>query len=174
MLLGLGALSIVYGGVTLYEEEVGYRAALQRNDLIRARQAVQRFASLGRDGPSKHTELGVRYARMGENRAAQREFLRSAELHPTFLAWLSLARMHDHGGSWEGALRAYENALELKPDDADTIYRIGLMCMRTAQPERAVAELERAAELSPEDGMIRASLIRARRALQADPAATPK
>ena len=52
-LLGLGAASVVYGGVTLVEEEYGFRGALARGDVGRASRAVERFRWLGRDGPSK-------------------------------------------------------------------------------------------------------------------------
>ena len=170
-LLTAGAVCIGYGLLTLYEEEFGFDRAIERGDVARARTSVERFEWLGRDGPSRHTRLGIGYASLGEPRPAQREFLRSIELHPTFQAWQSLGRLRDQEGDWRGALVAYEAALGLRPDDATTLYRSGVMWLRGGRPDLALPLLERAAERAPRQGTIRASLVRARRELERERAA---
>ena len=162
-LLGLGAASIVYGGVAVVEEEYGFKRALERGDLARASLALERFSWLGRDGPSRHTQLGIRFAQLGERQPAEREFRRSIESHPTFAAWQAMGRLHEEAGLPRRAIHAYEAALEFQPEHTLTLYRTGMLWLRVGEPQRAVLLLERAEKVAPDQGMIRASLLRARR-----------
>jgi tetratricopeptide (TPR) repeat protein len=162
-LLGIGAASIVYGGVAVVEEEYGFKRALARGDLARARLALERFSWLGREGPSKHRELAIRFAQLGERRPAERELRRSIEIYPTFASWQALGRLNEEAGLPRRAIQAYEAALELQPNDALMLYRTGVLWLRVGEPERAALLLERAEKLAPDHSMIRASLLRARR-----------
>jgi tetratricopeptide (TPR) repeat protein len=162
-LQALGIACILYGLVTLYEEEFGFERALARGDLARARQAVEHFEWLGRDGPTRRARLGIRYASLGELQPAERELQRSLALHPSFEVWQALGRMREERQAWRPALAAYEEALLLRPDHPATLYRSGAVWLELGRPDRALPLLELAVELNPRQGQARASLLRARR-----------
>jgi tetratricopeptide (TPR) repeat protein len=166
VLQGLGVVCILYGLVTLYEEEFGFDRALERGDVARARQAVERFEWLGRDGPTRRLRLAARYAGLGELQPAERELRRSIDLHPSFEAWQTLARVAEQQQDWPAAEEAYEEALRLRPDDPTATYRLGALWLEMGRPDLALPQLERALELAPRQGAIRASLLRAERELE--------
>jgi tetratricopeptide (TPR) repeat protein len=72
------------------------------------------------------------------------------------LAYFS--RASDAGGP---AVAAFERALELKPDEPEFHYRLGLARLESEQYAEAVGPLRRAAELAPERAGIRLPLAKA-------------
>ena len=163
----LGAVCLAYGVVTYWSDDMGFSAALSRGDVETARQAVKTLKWLGRDGPSRHTELGRRLARQGEDAAALVEFQRSVELSPTVRAWKSMALLFEQRREWEHAASAYASALALEPDDASMLFRVGRAWLEAGRPENALEPLERAAALAPGQKLIGLSLARARRESEA-------
>ncbi len=163
---GVGALCLAYGAVTFWVGDVGFGAAMSRGDVEAARQALARLAWLGRDGPSRHTELGRRLAREGDPDGARAEFERSLALAPTARGYQSLGLLHEQAREWREAANAYDSALEIEPEDVSTLFRAGRAWLESGSPEQAIPRLERAAELAPNQERIAMHLVRAR--LQVD------
>jgi len=160
---GLGALSLGYGALAYSVGDLGFAKSLSRGDVVAARTAMERLAWLGKDGPARHTELGRRLAREGDPEAARLEFERSLALQPTSRAWQSLALLHDQRQEWKEAASAYDSAVALSPDDASLLFRAGRSWLAAGEPARAVAPLERARRLAPNEKVIALNLTRARR-----------
>jgi tetratricopeptide (TPR) repeat protein len=146
---------------------MGFSRALSRGDIQTARQAIEKLKWLGRDGPSRHTELGRRLARQGEDAAALIEFRRSVELNPTVRAWKSIALLFEQRREWQSAASAYDSVLALQPDDASMLFRVGRAWLEAGRPENAIEPLERAAVLAPGQKLIGLNLARARRESEA-------
>jgi hypothetical protein len=163
LIYGLGAVCVGYGALTYWGGDLGFGEALSRGDTQRARVAIERLRWLGRDGPSRHTELGRRLAGKGELHAALREFERSIELTPTVRAWKSMALLFEQQQQWQRAAVAYDSALALQPEVASTWFRLGRAWLEAGHPQKAIEPLERAAALAPDEKIIGLNLARARR-----------
>lgn len=77
-----------------------------------------------------------------------------AEAHPQSLdAWFVLGTALERSGRAEAAADAFRRALEIDPDDAQTLNYLGYMWAdRGVELERALELVERAVELSPDNG----------------------
>ncbi|MGB7925695.1 MAG: O-antigen ligase family protein [Pyrinomonadaceae bacterium] len=83
--------------------------------------------------------------------AASKEFERALSLRPEdHFFWLSLGLARQSGGDLTGALTAFEEAVRLAPYYAQPRWQLGNALLRAGKPERAVAELSRAAASDPE------------------------
>ena len=169
---GAGVLSVAVALFAFYEGTFGHERALAEHDVPRARVAARRLAWIGRDGPTIHREIGRMLVQNGATAAARQAYQRSLELYPTAGAWLELANLEEGAGDFEAALRGWNAAIDLDPDNAGSLYRAGLAELELGNPQLAVARLERATALAPDDGLIRLALLRAR-ALAEDQGAPP-
>ncbi len=167
VIYGVGVACAAYGALTYVGGDLGFGEALSRGDTRSARVAMERLKWLGRDGPSRHTELGRRLAGQGEVLAARREFKRSIELTPTARAWKSMAQLFEQQQQWQSAAVAYDSALAIQPEVASTLFRLGRAWLEAGHPQKAIAPLERAASLAPGEKIIGLNLARARRELEA-------
>jgi len=159
----LGVACLAYAGLASWAGDFGFSEALQRGDLAASRQALERLAWIGREGPSRHTEFGRRLAREGQPLAARSEFQRSLRLTPTVRGFQSLGLLHEQALEWRLAATAYDSALALEPDDVSNLFRAGRGWLESGQATRAVPLLERAAGLAPDENLIALTLARARR-----------
>jgi Flp pilus assembly protein TadD len=162
-LLGLGAVCLAYGALTFWVGDFGFAEAMRRGDLASSRQAIERLAWLGRDGPSRRTEFGRSLAREGQRLAARGEFRRSLQLLPTVRGFQSLGLLHEQAQEWQLAAAAYDSALALQPDDASTLFLAGRGWLKSGEVVKAVRLLERAARIAPEENLVALTLARARR-----------
>jgi tetratricopeptide (TPR) repeat protein len=143
--------------------DLGFAEAMSRGEIRSARQAVERLAWLGRDGPGRRTELGRRFAREGDTERARAQFERSLALTPTVRGYLSLGLLHEQAGRWQAAASAYDSALTLDPEDGLLLFRSGRAWLESGRPERAVPLLERAAVIAPDEKQVALKLAQARR-----------
>jgi tetratricopeptide (TPR) repeat protein len=74
--------------------------------------------------------------------------------------YLELAQARDAGGDRAGAVRALERAVQLRPRFADVQLRLGRLCERQDQPQRAQEAYMRALEINPRYFEARLSLAR--------------
>jgi len=132
-------------------------------DLARVRQASERLAWMGRDGPSIHREIGAHLARAGRLEPARRAFERSLDVYPTTQAWLALAKVAEKALDWEGAIAAYQGALALDPNNVQALFGAGRVWLQLGEPRLARRGLERAHELAPSQPVVRLTLERALR-----------
>lgn len=64
-------------------------------------------------------------------------------------AWTVSGFMNAEKGRMDAAIRDFERAVALKPDDADTIFNLGFILQRMGKHAEALERFQRAVELSP-------------------------
>lgn len=88
---------------------------------------------------------GVALVQAGRYRDAERELASASRSDPeSAAAWSQLGAVLMFLGRFDDGRAAYDRALALAPDDAMTRYNFGLFFVRTANPEAAMAQFERA------------------------------
>jgi superkiller protein 3 len=116
---------------------------------------------MGRDNPRFHLVRGDQSLLSGDRSAARKAYAESLSVHETAGAWLRIGLLREEEGRLDQAVEAYQEALELDPEQPDALRRIGLYWLGRDEPERAIAALARASALRPGNAEIRADLERA-------------
>ena len=160
-----GGVCVAVGLLALWGESE-FKQALREQDSVRARAAVDQLSWLGRDGPEARTRLGRLYARQGRSKRAESEFHRSLALRPTVEAWRSLGLLYEEGRDWNAVVRAYDALLTMAPADGQALYRRGLAYLERGEPQKALADIDGAARLHPEQKIIGLSRQRAQRMIE--------
>ena len=118
-----------------------YQRSLERREVSRAEQALDRLGLVANDAYDLRLELGLLARDTGDLDAAIRAFERSVELRPNPGAWYEKARVHMIRSEWELAANSFEGAYALAPfppsytaDFVDALTRAG-------RRERALAVL---------------------------------
>jgi Flp pilus assembly protein TadD len=123
------------------------RAALDR--ALDEYVAVQRFDS---DQPSAWVNLGDVYGARGEALRAEESYRTALELDgawvPAYVNYADWLRRSSRDGDGEKILRA---GLERRPHDASLHHSLGLLLVRKKDMPAALAELQEATELAPDD-----------------------
>jgi hypothetical protein len=161
-LQAVGAACLMYSAFLFWSGDFGFSKSMVRGDVEGARQAVERLADWGRDGPGRRTELGRRLAREGDTVGARSQLERGVSLNPTARGLQSLGRGEEPAGAWPTAASADESARGLDPDDPVLLFRAGRAWLESGHGDRAVPLLERAAHLAPGDRRVAPLLARAR------------
>ena len=134
-------------GITLTEASAAERDALARAtaDYL----AAQQFNA---DRPEAHSNLGLYYARIGQQQQAQAEFERALAIDPGFVpAAVNLADLYRARGEETHAESVLRAALPASHDDASLHYALGLSLARQQRMPEALAQLQQAAKLGPAD-----------------------
>jgi tetratricopeptide (TPR) repeat protein len=145
-----GAVYVVTVLVGAFEGEYGVRRASSPPDFARLRVAAERLRWVGRDDPSVRYNLAMHELREDHLDAARRDLQRSLELQRTQHAWLALGVVEQRAESWSDALRAYDAALELDPENVAAWSRKAQVFARMGDRAKAREALERALTLAPE------------------------
>jgi predicted CXXCH cytochrome family protein len=123
---------------------------LATGDTAAAETLMRRASSWDPTSPAYPHDLAVLLA--GEGRALEaREVLEQASARCTDDAnlWLSLALARNETGDLEGAVAAFETALDLDPKNARAWYNLGLAHSAAGDEERALECLARCQALEP-------------------------
>jgi tetratricopeptide (TPR) repeat protein len=158
----LGAAGVLINAAAEYEVEFGLRDAAARRDAARYERAAQRLRWLGRDSAQLHFSAGNRALERGDLVAADREYRRGLDLHPTWESALMLGYARRRQGDHLGAREAFELAHRLAPHQPRTGYFLGATLLDLGETTRALELLERAALAEPANRGYRAKLAEAR------------
>ncbi len=124
----------------------------QRN-YQKAASAYQKVIELDNDADDAYYQLGIVNLRLRKYREAIAPLHKSVELNPDykdayFYAGNAYAELKEHAK----AVEAYENYLNLKPEDPwEGYYRLGLCRIELKQFEEAITVLNEAAKEKPQD-----------------------
>jgi predicted CXXCH cytochrome family protein len=111
--------------------------------------AVQRFNS---DQPSAWVNLGDVYGARGEAHQAEESYRTAIELDPAWVpAYVNYADWLRRNGRDSDGEKILLAGLEHRPNDASLHHSLGLLLVRRKEMPAALAELQKAAELAPDD-----------------------
>ena len=103
----------------------------------------QHAAEVTRDNWLAWTKIGAQRYQRREYAAALRAFRASLRAFPTFDAWMNLAASHAALGQHDEETQALEEALRLRADDPEALFRLGLAEARLGNFERVSEVLGR-------------------------------
>ncbi len=130
-----------------------FPAALQKRDYEGAAAILDRAAWYGRDSSQLRADLANQMVREGKAREALPHFWRSLDLHPSNHGYLAVGTLTERLLGPQRAMYAFEQGLELYPEDVALIRGKALVMMKSGQAREAVAYLERVLEAEPEDAV---------------------
>jgi predicted CXXCH cytochrome family protein len=134
-------------GIPLTDANPAERAALAR--ATAEYLAAQQFNA---DRPEAHSNLGLHYARIGQQQQAQAELERALAIDPGFVpAAVNLADLYRARGEEAQAESVLRAALPASHDDASLHYSLGLSLARQERMTESLAQLQQAARLAPGD-----------------------
>ncbi len=126
-------------------------SAEQREALAGPLAEYRAAQQVNADHPEAHMNLGLLYAKLGQLAEARRAYRSAIRLDRAFApAYVNLAdvdRLERRDDEGERTLRA---GLAAAPASAELHHALGLLLVRSRRLPEALAELERAVELSPE------------------------
>jgi Flp pilus assembly protein TadD len=121
------------------------------NEFIRARDDLEKAASLNPNLPGVQTALGKARERNADYPGAIQAFSKGAAQNPRdFDAWLGLGGDQYFQRDLDGARASLKQASAIDPASAPARYALALVEKALAQPEAAVADLEEAVKIRPD------------------------
>jgi hypothetical protein len=160
VLLGIGAVFVVSQIMNALEGHA-FASALERREISRAEQALDRLGLFASDAYDARLELGMRAREVGDLDAAIRSFERSAQLRPNPVAWYEKAHVHVLRSEWGLAADGFEGAYALAPFPPSYSAEFVDALRRAGRRERAIAVLNAESRKFPQSP----ELARARRDL---------
>ena len=116
------------------------------NSMAAAEEAVR----LAPSDPESHYALGIALVDAGRAADAVKELERAAALRPRDSEiWLKLGGTREDTGDDQGALAAYQHAIQSAPFYAQPRWLFGNLLLRMGRTEAAFAEMRRSAESDP-------------------------
>lgn len=151
----------------------GGTEAYKENRDGEAVEAFQQAVRVQPDYPEAHLKLGLAFAALGQDDAADKEYQTAVAQYKNFTrrnpkdadAHFHLGLAHTKLGKYDEAVKAYKEAVRLQPDDGDKQYELGLAHTKLAQYKEAVAALNKAIEIDPDNFRATDALERARSGL---------
>lgn len=125
--------------------------ATQRKRYDQAFKALDRASRLKPDWDKPYLLRTQILDLQGDKAGAEQALARAAREHPSPLLYKALGRRLMQEKRYEEALKSFQKALELKPDDQETLSTIGLLSIQTKNWKLARQTWERLARIgSPE------------------------
>ncbi len=121
----------------------------KRRNVIAEYERTLRFSA---ERAESQTGLGTLYANLGKDDAAEAAFEKALRLQPLFIpAYINYAHFLQTKGEEKSAITVLEKGLKRLPDAAALHHALGLWFVRAKMPTKALASLEKAAKLAPDD-----------------------
>ncbi len=123
--------------------------AMAKGDWKAAEEAYQAALRLTPRSASIHAHLGSAQIRLGKLQDAEKSFTEAIHLEPQQpLFRMGLAGIYLRQARFEAAAREYTTVIDLDPASFDAHYNLGLVFLKQKACRQAIAQLERADELS--------------------------
>lgn len=116
-------------------------------------QAYQRAIAAAPDDYEWHYALALRLAADGEEQHATDAFLKASQLEPTYApVWIRLAEMAEARQEYQEGLELVEKYVQLRPTDPFGYIRRARFHDHLGQPDRVMADIEKASALGTHAG----------------------
>jgi Tfp pilus assembly protein PilF len=126
--------------------------APQRDVLARALRELLAAELVDADRPEAHLNIGLLQLRSGQANAAEDAYRTALRLDPRFVpALVNLADLDRMRGQEQQATERLRQAVAITPGNADAWHALGLALVRQRHAADALAALQRAHELAPDD-----------------------
>ncbi len=126
-------------------------SAEERAALARATSEFIAAQQFNADRPEAHANLGMFYALSGHHEQSETELRKALAIDPTFVpASVNLADLYRAGGDEAQAEAVLRSALHKSGKAAPLHFALGLALARQQRTNEALAELQQAARLAPE------------------------
>lgn len=158
---GVGALSLLVSVAAFWAQD-RVNDALAGGRVAEVERELRRLAWIGRESPELHMQAGALRERSGDPQRALEHYTRSNALFATPRAHRRAAELHEKNGDPEAALVEWRAVAALTPERGRPHFRISKLEERLGRGANAVAALERATELSPDNEEYARALDRAR------------
>jgi hypothetical protein len=152
-----GALSLIVS-LGLFVDDGLARRARDHDDLQSLSHVQTRRRWLGRDSARTRLIVAREALAASDAEVAAENVERSLALYPTAEAYLVQARIDRSRDDARGAMRAYQAALALDPDNVEAWLRSGLRWLQTGHLPEARSSLQRARRLDPDNPAIETAL----------------
>jgi tetratricopeptide (TPR) repeat protein len=162
VLLGAGALWTFSTIASLLERDRVLTPALAHGDVATAEASLGRLAWIKRDAPADYNRVAQAAAQRDNVDAVLRVLDRGIERHHHPATWKSKGAYLERIGKRDEALTALEAGLRVHPDDPDLLYAAGRLQLQQGKVETALATLEHAKAVAPDDKRVELTLERAR------------
>ena len=130
-------------------------ASYQSGDFSTASSRLRVAIEGKQDDPYAHYLLGLALWKSGQLDEAEGEMVRSAGINDQSLkTWINLARVRLDRREFDGALEAADKAVAIDGQSSDALHQRGRALDGLNRGDEAVATLEQARSLSPENGYI--------------------
>lgn len=132
-----------------------YRRQDRTPDAIQALQNVIKLSSDSSLKLQSMADLGALYLAEGQDSDAEKQWLAALSLAPKEASiWFSLADLYQRQNHFPQAIHAAQKAVEFAPDPtakSHALVKLGLLYLRTRQPQQALQALDQAASTAPPD-----------------------
>jgi len=127
-----------------------------------AEKEFRRAIELNPNYASAHQFLSICLMTSGRQKEALAEIQRAQDLDPLSLiigdvvGWI-----YYEGRQYDDAARQYRETLEMEPNYVPALLDLGIVCLRTGEFHKAIAQFEKAKTVSPENGVVLSDLAQA-------------
>jgi predicted CXXCH cytochrome family protein len=120
--------------------------------LLEPVRQLQESALATADRPESHLQMGVFYAQRGELDLAEQEYRAAIQLEPRLAgSYVNLSDLYRSQQRDSEAADLLKKAIAFIPSDAGLHHALGLTLVRLKQLPAALAELQRAAQMAPDN-----------------------
>lgn len=118
--------------------------------------------------PQSYYILAVEYNRLGEPSLGRTSFEKALSVNSNSYAWLpgafrTLGRFYQDKGMHKESLSAFQEVLELRPNDSNSYTGMGVTYWKMNEPQLAIAAWNRSLQINPEDNDAKGWLILSKR-----------
>ncbi len=117
-------------------------------DMQNAQAELEKAVALNPQLAEAYNNLGIAYYQKGDFRKAAELFWKSAALKPAHMVSYNYAKTVQKMGAADEAIRAFQQAIQLKPDYAEAYLELGLACWEKGDSKKSKTYLQQAFEVT--------------------------
>lgn len=132
-----------------------------RGDWKEAMGHFLRATQLNPENPESHNNYGLTLSMAGQMDQAIEQYKLAVRIKDDSAMETNLANAYQQTGQTDLAIKAYNHAIELNPENASAYCNLGYVLMRKGQIDAAIAAFRRATQLDPQMPQAKSDLQRA-------------